>query len=328
MRYTLERSEIYAQIKREMERYRDYAINKADEEIKLIYEKYPRLKEIDKELKNAGSHMLKETLRRRGEDRDKLVKEFKEHYANLEKEKQSILDNAGISQDMLKPKFRCRLCEDTGIYKDKECKCMKKRRIEKMYTLSNIHENMKEQNFEKFDSSLFSKEPILNGVSQYDRILEISDTCREGIAGMEKTPFYALFMGGVGLGKTFLCSCLAKFAMEMGYSVVYATAYDIADVLVKVKFNRATGEDYETLDLINSCDLLIVDDLGTEGINSATNTEIFTVINNRLLNKKSLIISTNLSLKDINRIYGERVFSRFMGGFKMCQFIGRDLRYC
>ena len=326
MRYTLERSEIYAQIKREMERYRDYAINKADEEIKLIYEKYPRLKEIDKELKNAGSHMLKETLRRRGEDRDKLVKEFKEHYANLEKEKQSILDNAGISQDMLKPKFRCRLCEDTGIYKDKECKCMKKRRIEKMYTLSNIHENMKEQNFEKFDSSLFSKEPILNGVSQYDRILEISDTCREGIAGMEKTPFYALFMGGVGLGKTFLCSCLAKFAMELGYSVVYATAYDIADVLVKVKFNRATGEDYETLDLINSCDLLIVDDLGTEGINSATNTEIFTVINNRLLNKKSLIISTNLSLKDINRIYGERVFSRFMGGFKMCQFIGRDLR--
>lgn len=326
MRYTLEKSEIYAQIKREMERYRDYAINKADEEIKLIYEKYPRLKEIDKELKNAGSHMLKETLRRRGEDRDKLVKEFKEHYANLEKEKQSILDNAGISQDMLKPKFRCRLCEDTGIYKDKECKCMKKRRIEKMYTLSNIHENMKEQNFEKFNSSLFSKEPILNGVSQYDRILEISDTCREGIAGMEKTPFYALFMGGVGLGKTFLCSCLAKFAMEMGYSVVYATAYDIADVLVKVKFNRATGEDYETLDLINSCDLLIVDDLGTEGINSATNTEIFTVINNRLLNKKSLIISTNLSLKDINRIYGERVFSRFMGGFKMCQFIGRDLR--
>lgn len=326
MRYTLEKSEIYVQIKREMERYRDYAINKADEEIKLIYEKYPRLKEIDKELKNAGSHMLKETLRRRGEDRDKLVKEFKEHYANLEKEKQSILDNAGISQDMLKPKFRCRLCEDTGIYKDKECKCMKKRRIEKMYTLSNIHENMKEQNFEKFDSSLFSKEPILNGVSQYDRILEISDTCREGIAGMEKTPFYALFMGGVGLGKTFLCSCLAKFAMEMGYSVVYATAYDIADVLVKVKFNRATGEDYETLDLINSCDLLIVDDLGTEGINSATNTEIFTVINNRLLNKKSLIISTNLSLKDINRIYGERVFSRFMGGFKMCQFIGRDLR--
>ena len=326
MRYTLERSEIYAQIKREMERYRDYAINKADEEIKLIYEKYPRLKEIDKELKNAGSHMLKETLRRRGEDRDKLVKEFKEHYANLEKEKQSILDNAGISQDMLKPKFRCRLCEDTGIYKDKECKCMKKRRIEKMYTLSNIHENMKEQNFEKFDSSLFSKEPILNGVSQYDRILEISDTCREGIAGMEKTPFYALFMGGVGLGKTFLCSCLAKFAMEMGYSVVYATAYDIADVLVKVKFNRATGEDYETLDLINSCDLLIVDDLGTEGINSATNTEIFTVINNRLLNKKSLIISTNLSLKDINRIYGERVFSRFMGGFKMCQFIGSALR--
>ena len=322
----MERSEIYAQIKREMERYRDYAINKADEEIKLIYEKYPRLKEIDKELKNAGSHMLKETLRRRGEDRDKLVKEFKEHYANLEKEKQSILDNAGIAQDMLKPKFRCRLCEDTGIYKDKECKCMKKRRIEKMYTLSNIHENMKEQNFEKFDSSLFSKEPILNGVSQYDRILEISDTCREGIAGMEKTPFYALFMGGVGLGKTFLCSCLAKFAMEMGYSVVYATAYDIADVLVKVKFNRATGEDYETLDLINSCDLLIVDDLGTEGINSATNTEIFTVINNRLLNKKSLIISTNLSLKDINRIYGERVFSRFMGGFKMCQFIGRDLR--
>ena len=322
----MERSEIYAQIKREMERYRDYAINKADEEIKLIYEKYPRLKEIDKELKNAGSHMLKETLRRRGEDRDKLVKEFKEHYANLEKEKQSILDNAGISQDMLKPKFRCRLCEDTGIYKDKECKCMKKKRIKKMYTLSNIHENMKEQNFEKFDSSLFSKEPILNGVSQYDRILEISDTCREGIAGMEKTPFYALFMGGVGLGKTFLCSCLAKFAMEMGYSVVYATAYDIADVLVKVKFNRATGEDYETLDLINSCDLLIVDDLGTEGINSATNTEIFTVINNRLLNKKSLIISTNLSLKDINRIYGERVFSRFMGGFKMCQFIGRDLR--
>ena len=162
MRYTLEKSEIYAEIKREMERYRDYAINKSEEEIKAIYVKYPRIKEIDMELKNAGAHMLKETLRRRGEDRDKLVKEFKEHYANLENEKQAILNSAGISPDMLKPKFRCRLCEDTGIYKDKECKCMKKRRIEKMYTLSNIHENMKEQNFEKFNSSLFSKEPILN----------------------------------------------------------------------------------------------------------------------------------------------------------------------
>ena len=70
---------------------------------------------------------LKKPLEDEEKDRDKLVKEFKEHYANLEKEKQSILDNAGISQDMLKPKFRCRLCEDTGIYKDKECKCMQKK---------------------------------------------------------------------------------------------------------------------------------------------------------------------------------------------------------
>ena len=326
MRYTLDKSEIYAQIKREMERYRDYAINKSEEILKKVYIKYPRLKEIDKELKNAGTTMIKETLKRRGEDRDKLVKEFKEYYANLENEKQSILKNAGISPKLLKPKFRCKLCEDTGIYKDRECPCMKKRRIEKMYTISNIHENMKKQNFESFDSSIFSKEITSEGVSQYDRILEISDTCREGIAGMEETPLYALFMGSVGLGKTFLCSCLAKFAMEMGYSIVYVTAYDIADVLVKVRFNRASGEDYETLDLINSCDLLIVDDLGTEGTNGATNTEIFTVINNRMLNKKSLIISTNLSLKDINTIYGERVFSRFMGEFQMCQFIGTDLR--
>ena len=77
-----------------MERYRDYAINKSEEEIKAIYVKYPRIKEIDMELKNAGAHMLKETLRRRGEDRDKLVKEFKEHYANLENEKQAILNSA------------------------------------------------------------------------------------------------------------------------------------------------------------------------------------------------------------------------------------------
>lgn len=322
----MERSEIYAQIKREMEKYRDYAINKADEEIKIIYKKYPRLKEIDKELKNAGAHMLKETLRRRGEDRDKLVKEFKEHYANLESEKKAILDSAGISPNMLKPKFSCRLCEDTGIYKDKECKCMKKRRIEKMYTLSNIHENMKEQNFEKFDSSIFSKEPILNGISQYDRILEISDTCREGVVAMKKYPFYAIFMGGAGLGKTFLCSCVSKLAIELGYSVVYVTAYDIADVLVKIRFNRATGENYETLDLIKNCDLLIIDDLGAEGTNGATNTEIFTVINNRILNKKSLIISTNLTLEDINCVYGERLVSRFVGEFETCQFIGKDLR--
>ncbi|MDO5804230.1 MAG: ATP-binding protein [Clostridia bacterium] len=322
----MERSEIYAQIKREMEKYRDYAINKANEEIKLIYVKYPRLKEIDKELKNAGSHMLKETLKRRGEDRDKLVKEFKEYYANLENEKQDILNSEGISPDMLKPKFRCKLCEDTGIYKDKECKCMKKRRIEKMYTLSNIHENMEEQNFESFDSSIFSREPNEEGVSQYDRMLEISDTCREGIVAMEKFPFYALFMGGAGLGKTFLCSCVAKLAIELGYSVVYVTAYDIADVLIKIRFSRATGENYETLDLIKNCDLLIMDDLGTEGINGATNTEIFTVINNRILSKKSLIISTNLTLEDINRVYGERLVSRFIGEFATCQFIGKDLR--
>lgn len=322
----MERSEIFTQVAREMDKYRDYAIKKSEEKNKEIFKKYPRLKEIDKALKNAGSDMLRESLKRRGEDRDKLVKEFKEYYTKLEEEKIQILKNAGISPEELEPVYRCKLCKDTGIYKDKECKCMKQRRIKKMYTLSNIHENIKEQNFENFDSSIFSREPLAGGVSQYDRILEITDLCREGIAAMEKYPFYAMFMGGAGLGKTYLCSCLAKLAIDTGYTVVYVTAYEIADVLVKIKFNRATSENYETLDLINTCDLLIIDDLGTEGVNSATNTEIYTVINNRLMTKKSLIISTNLSLEDINHVYGERMLSRFIGEFTTCQFIGKDLR--
>ncbi|WGX76260.1 ATP-binding protein [Paraclostridium bifermentans] len=137
-----------------------------------------------------------------------------------------------------------------------------------------------------------------------------------------------LFYGDTGLGKSFMCNCVAKELLDKGYLVIYQTAFKMFEIIEEYKFKNS--DDHITKDNYNNlfdCDLLIIDDLGTELTNSFTNSELFNILNTRLLSGKKTIISTNLSPMQLGDIYAQRIFSRIFDRFRMVKFIGNDLRW-
>ena len=123
-----------------------------------------------------------------------------------------------------------------------------------------------------------------------------------------------------------MCNCIAKALIDSGYFVIYMSAYKLFTTMTNVRFNNATADEREAAKLLQECDLLVIDDLGTEGTNNSTNAEFFDILNTRLRANKSTLISANLDLGDLNRTYSERIVSRIVGNFKIFKFIGNDLR--
>jgi DNA replication protein DnaC len=139
--------------------------------------------------------------------------------------------------------------------------------------------------------------------------------------------FNYYFYGNSGLGKTFMCSCIAKQLLDSAYSVIYMTAYNLASLLEKNRFRYDNNEDTdEAVEMLFDADLLIIDDLGTESPNSVTASEIFNVINNRLIKRKSTVISSNLEPSELAMLYSDRVVSRIMGNYTLHHFYGSDIR--
>jgi DNA replication protein DnaC len=153
--------------------------------------------------------------------------------------------------------------------------------------------------------------------------------CKNFINHFKKNHDNLLLLGNTGVGKTFLANCIAKELLDRGYTVIYLTAFRLFDILEKHKFSKDEDSSYEAanqFDYILDCDLLIIDDLGTELNNSFTNSQLYLIINERLLRQKSTVISTNLSLPNINTTYGERIFSRIVSSYGVHRIIGEDIR--
>ena len=145
---------------------------------------------------------------------------------------------------------------------------------------------------------------------------------KDYIRNFNNTNDNLLFYGNSGTGKTFLSHCIAKELLDNGYFVVYRTAEEMIQNLRKIRFENQV--EYEKLLL--DCDLLIIDDLGTEQINEFSKTELFNLLNKRLLKQKKMLVSTNYTLKDLMSIYSERISSRLLGNFKLFKFYGDDIR--
>ena len=199
--------------------------------------------------------------------------------------------------------------------------------------MSNMKEILERDNFNTFDIDVFSDMPVegkelsprenMKAMLQdmYNYTFNFGEDSEEESGNL-------LFLGTPGLGKTFMCSCIAKEILNKGYTVIYQTSFNLLEVIERYKFKTETysATDEENYRNLFTCDLLIIDDLGTEMPNSFTNSELFNIINSRLNAKKKIIISTNLNLLQIKEIYTERILSRIVGNFKMYEFYGRDLR--
>lgn len=319
----MDKSAVYAEIFDEYQKERKSAELKAEKLKEKLYKNIPRLREIENETKMKGVELFKSAVS--GGSQEKF-EDFKNTCNKLRQERQNILKGIGIDEDVLEPQYKCSICKDTGMIGTKRCVCFNRRLAEKYYQLSNLGNILKRENFDHFNYEIFSKNAAGGDISPYENIKNISKEVLFAIENIDDAPLNMLFYGHSGLGKSFMCNCAAKELIDRGYFVIYMSAYKLFTSMTKVRFNNASEAEIENARLLEECDLLVIDDLGTEGVNSSTVPEFFDILNTRLRANKSMLISTNLDLTDINTVYSERILSRIIGNFKIFKFIGNDLR--
>ncbi|QXM07388.1 ATP-binding protein [Crassaminicella indica] len=314
----------------EYEKIRDLEA-KALEKRKLeVYKKVPEIKEIDEEIGRFGI-LISKAILENPQNYEKALANIHEKMEHLKQEKAILLTENNIPMHYLEMNYQCPACKDTGFLDNhKKCNCFKQKLINRAYSMSNMEKILEKENFQTFNIDLFSDEPFENEVlTPKENMQNILTVCEGFVFNFDtKSNENLLFYGTTGLGKTFLCNCIAKALLDKGKIVIYQTAFKILEILEEYKFNKKRTKDIESsYQLLFDSDLLIIDDLGTELTNTFTNTEIFNILNTRLIQDKKIIISTNLSPAQLANTYSDRVFSRIVGAFTKHKFYGPDLRW-
>lgn len=308
--------------------------DKAESELEFrkndVYSQIPEFKKLDDEISKVGLQLAKLVLQNPS-NKENIILESKKKMDSLKKQKEELLTKYKVPNGYLEVQHNCNICKDKGFLDNgHKCNCLKQEIINEAYKMSNISRMLEKENFTTLDTSIFSseKDPGSN-ISPQQNMLQIVSICESFILDFDKdNGENLLFYGDTGLGKTFMCNCIAKSLLDKGHLVIYQTAFKMFEIIEDYKFKNADShiskENYENL---FDCDLLIIDDLGTELTNSFTNSELFNILNTRLLSGKKTIISTNLSPMQLGSNYAQRIFSRIFDRFKMVKFIGKDLRW-
>ena len=326
------------QVLREYDEKRTNAILDAENRKKELAKVNPKLLEIEKALSQNSIKMSKEILKAKSKDKASILSELKKKNNSLIKEKNEFIKKLSKETGFLNPHFECKLCKDTGyIKKDNNtqmCSCLKQRIFDIAYNKSNMG-NLERENFANFNIRLFSdkpdKEKYKSDVSPRENISLIREKAKIFIDNFDNPEEKNLiFTGNTGVGKTYLTNCIANEILKLGKTVLYQTAPVMFDEINDAKFNKENSN-FDLLENILNVDLLIIDDLGTEKITDTKITELFTIINTRLLNQNhkitKTIISTNLNVDELFKIYTNRIGSRLAGNYRFLRFFGEDLRF-
>lgn len=289
-------------------------------------EAIPELEQLDQTIARLSIHAAKQALEGEKPDVDKLKKEI----ADISRKKENLLSQNGYPANYLHPIYNCPDCRDTGYINDKKCHCFQKRIVEYLYEQSNLQELLETDNFSHFSEAYYPDDYIeeTTGLTPRDNIRNIHRTAQHFSQNFHETHENLLLYGNTGVGKTFLTHCIAKEALNHSFTVVYLTSLGLFDTLEKNKFDKdlSSIEKSATVSYILDCDLLIIDDLGTELNNSFTSSQLYQVIDMRLVRQKSTIISTNLSFDDLREQYSERIFSRITSSYSLLKLTGDDIR--
>ncbi len=285
-----------------------------------VYTKAPKLTDIDNQVSSLS---IEEALKTEPSD-DTL---YKAKITALHEARGAILESLGYSKDYLEPVYDCPDCRDTGFIGSEKCHCFKQLAIDLLYENSNIESLIEDGDFDKFDLKYYSKEETdaITGISSYDSAKRTLDSCRSFVHNFSADKKNLYIYGDVGMGKTLLTHCIAKALLAEGYSVLYYTSAEFFEVLSSHTFGK-DDEEPEKYTQIYDCDLLVIDDLGTELTNKFVISGMFECINGRALSEKSTIFSTNLTLEDTQERYGDRIFSRLVSSYDVLRLFGQDVR--
>lgn len=315
----------YDAIMREYSAKQTLSRHRLDERTAQVYAKVPEYKLLLDKISTLSTDAVKLSL---SGDNHALTG-LRADISRLENELEQLLVSHGYPADYLMPQFACNFCNDTGYIGNTKCRCFNQATINLLYQQSNLDLILKTENFDTFSLDYYANDRIdpVTGLTPLDNARKALSICKEYVRDFPSGD-NILFYGDTGVGKTFLSNCIAKALLDKANSVLYMSAVDLFECMSSSReSDNHTGIDAPSVESqIFTCDLLIIDDLGTELINSFTNSRLFYCLNYRLQNKLSTVISTNFTLQELMAMYSERIFSRISSSFKLIKLYGDDIR--
>ena len=319
---------IYDLAKSKLNDRRNSALNVADYRKAELYKQFPRLSLIEKELCSIGIATAKAVIS--GKDAGKELSSLKEKSLELQKEYDVILTSNGYKENYLEPQFVCKKCSDTGFIelenKTVTCECFKNLLSACACEELNRISPLSLSTFDSFNLGYYSDKPDDKGNVPYIRMSKIYDYCLSYAKNFSENSKGILMKGNTGLGKTHLSLAIANELIQKGFSVVYVSAPDILTKLEKEHFSYGYSNEQDVLQSLIECDLLILDDLGTEFSTPYTSAAVYNLFNTRVNMNKPMIINTNLNPKELEQTYSQRFNSRVMSSCAVLDFIGSDIR--
>ena len=321
--------EIYHIAKERLAERRLQAIRRAEYNREQLFSEIPRLREIDSELLSIGAAAAK-TIVKSHSDTDSDIQSLSERSLALQEEQDRILADHQIRKEVFDPQYFCKQCEDTGYVehdnRTKVCDCLLKLMADIAGEQLSANLPLKDCTFDNFSLDYYSSSPDSNGKIPFNRMSKIYNYCVEYADRFTTHSKSLLLRGGTGLGKTHLSLAIANEVLKKGVSVIYVSAPEIFSKLEREHFNYQYKDQEDTFRTLLDCDLLILDDLGTEFISAFTTSCVYNLFNSRILAGKPMIISTNLQLDEMIATYSQRFVSRLIGSCDRLDFIGEDIR--
>lgn len=317
--------ELYDEAQRELERRRNNAEMQLERRREELYEKYPEAERIERTLSSISIAAARSVLS--GGDKRAELEAMKEKSLALQEELSAILERAGLGQNWLEPWYSCKKCSDKGIYNGRMCSCMRSLLKQMSFDELNSISPLELSSFDSFDLKYYPSVPMEEGgLVPREFMKRVLNKCRGYAANFSLESRSMIFSGATGLGKTHLSLAIAREVIERGFGAVYVSVPDILAKISAERYAYRAEDKTATRSLLAECDLLILDDLGTEYITRPNIAEVYNIINTRIMYSRPMIISTNLNPKEMLEQYDQRLVSRVFGSFDRIEFIGNDVR--
>ena len=292
-----------------------------------VYKKFPRVKELEKQISVGGIKTARAVLA--GGDVKDAVSKLRDQNLAIQAEVKRILTDNGYPENYFEPDYFCKKCNDKGYFdingKTVRCSCMKSALVTCACAELNRYAPLSLSTFESFDLEYYDKSinPEVK-TSPYEHMSKIFRHCQNYADNFSKNSESILMSGKTGLGKTHLSLAIANEVIKKGYGVVYASAPQIISKLEKEYFS--SDKDDSLFSMLVDCDLLIIDDLGTEFYSQFAVSQFYNLFNSRMLSNEPIIINTNLTITELREKYTDRFVSRICGNARQLDFLGRDIR--
>lgn len=320
---------ILSRAREELDRQRAANLAEQQRRLQTVYRRAPEMEAVDRGLRRQMTELVHLTVSRAPDLKEKL-EALKNENLELQARRAELLNALGLPPDYLDEIVSCPICRDTGTDGAQPCRCLKKLYNRELTKELGALLRHGDESFERFDLRLYGSEPLPgDSVSPRYAMERILDSCRKYASAFPDVNTNLLFQGGTGLGKTFLSACIARVVADKGYSVCYDSAAAALEYFETQKYSRDPEQADRAAKRVRrmlDCDLMILDDLGTEFVTAPSTAALYTLINSRLNAGKKMIISTNCRDEELQKLYSPQICSRIAGEFLRMRFLGQDIR--